>query len=300
MAIQTSDLLYVQRGSTPLKTTAGSLSSYVNNNITIGSGGNVPIASASQLGVIRVGSGLLIDSSTGILTASVGGGITYEGVWTDPNNPPTATASGQLWVYEGTTGVALNNPAWGSSNGLTINKDDRILYNSNNDWDLIPAPATVGVQSIVGIEPITVNSSNSNIPEISIISATTLSDGSMSAADKAKLDGIEAGAQVNVNQNLSYTSSSTTGTINITNGNNATIPAASDTVAGLMTVADKTKLDSLSGGGGGTITAIQEGDAITVDNTNTAIPKVSVSFGSTTSTPTTAMPFNVSLLNDLP
>ena len=36
MAIQNSDLLYVQRGTTPLKTTASALSTFVNTNVDTG------------------------------------------------------------------------------------------------------------------------------------------------------------------------------------------------------------------------------------------------------------------------
>lgn len=75
--------------------------------------------------------------------------------------------------------------------------------------------------------------------------ATTTSDGLMSAADKAKLDGVAAGAQVNVIESVSV------------NGNNAvvtgkaaavTIPEATDAASGVMGAADKAKLDGIAEG----------------------------------------------------
>jgi hypothetical protein len=53
-----------------------------------------------------------------------------------------------------------------------------------------------GVTSVSGTAPITVGGTSAN-PVIDINNATTTTDGAMSAADKLKLDGIEAGAEVN-------------------------------------------------------------------------------------------------------
>lgn len=54
-----------------------------------------------------------------------------------------------------------------------------------------------GVASVSGSGAITVNNSDPANPVVGINNATTSADGAMSAADKSKLDGIEAGAQVN-------------------------------------------------------------------------------------------------------
>lgn len=78
--------------------------------------------------------------------------------------------------------------------------------------------------------------------------ATTGSNGFMSSADKTKLDGIAAGAQVNVPTNLDRSPSATTVTISSSTGTSTTIPAATTTAAGVMTAADKTKLDGVAVG----------------------------------------------------
>ncbi len=59
------------------------------------------------------------------------------------------------------------------------------------------AKADSAVQGVTGTAPIT--SSGGVTPAIGISAATTSAAGSMSAADKTKLDGIAAGAEVNVN-----------------------------------------------------------------------------------------------------
>ena len=61
--------------------------------------------------------------------------------------------------------------------------------------------------------------------------------GLMTGADKTKLNGIAAGAQVNVGTDLSKTTSTTNVTINSSTGTNVAIGAATTSVAGVMTKA---------------------------------------------------------------
>lgn len=84
--------------------------------------------------------------------------------------------------------------------------------------------------------------------DVTIPVATTTTAGWLSTSDKTKLDGIAAGAQVNVATNLTYSTAATTGTVNSSTGTNATITAATTSLAGLMTNADKTKLDGIAAG----------------------------------------------------
>ncbi len=69
-----------------------------------------------------------------------------------------------------------------------------------------------------------------------------------SSAEKTKLDGIQAGAQVNIATNLSYTSAPGNGTVVSSTGSNAVIPSATTAAAGLLTAADKVKLDGIVAG----------------------------------------------------
>jgi hypothetical protein len=82
---------------------------------------------------------------------------------------------------------------------------------------------------------------NATLPEV----VASGNSGLITGTDKAKLDGIAAGAEVNVDTNLSYTAS--TRVLASSTGTNVTLPevvAAGN--SGLMTGADKTKLDGLS------------------------------------------------------
>lgn len=69
------------------------------------------------------------------------------------------------------------------------------------------------------------------------------------SAEAAKLSGIAAGAQVNVATNLAQgTRTATTVPVTSSTGSSATLAAATASLAGVMTSADKTKLDGIASG----------------------------------------------------
>ena len=171
----------------------------------------------------------------------------------------------------------------GKTDTLTLVAGTNITITTDASTDSVTISAAggaAGVTSVTGTAPIV--SSGGTTPAISISSATTSAAGSMSAADKTKLDGIAAGAEVNVNADWnavsgdaqilnkptlatvatsgSYTDlsnkptivSSVTGTTPIVSSGgttpNISISAATTSAAGSMSAADKTKLDGISSG----------------------------------------------------
>lgn len=114
----------------------------------------------------------------------------------------------------------------------------------------IAAGAQVNVATNLGnnatTSSVTITSSTGD--NTTVGSATNTVAGIMGAGDKSKLDGIETGAQRNVATNLSANRNSTTYTVASSTGTNVTLQAASNADAGVMTSADKNKLDSLEGG----------------------------------------------------
>lgn len=123
---------------------------------------------------------------------------------------------------------------------------ERVQYDSTDGWtaaideviDAIDTLWPVGASSLMGISvsaPVT-KTGPTNSPTIGISAATTSADGSMSSTDKAKLDGIGAGAAVvTVNVTAPITKSGTTSpTIGIS--------TASGSAAGSMSSAHYTLL----------------------------------------------------------
>ena len=165
-----------------------------------------------------------------------------------------------------------------------------------------------GLTEITGTAPVVVSAVSDGEQDVSMPSATTSQDGYMPKEAFAKLDGIDAGANANVNPSQSYTPSSTKGVLILTpGGDTTTIPAATETTAGLMTAADKSVIDDLVANPGGVVSLIS-GDGIEVNTADSpgtvGTPEINVKFyagpGETADENTLVMPSNISLLGDLP
>jgi hypothetical protein len=124
------------------------------------------------------------------------------------------TASPQV---SGIRGISVSN---------TTPTDEQILSYSNNEiiWSTVSFDTTANTTTRT-ITP-------------SLGSSLMISD------DKTKLDGIEAGAQVNVATNLGTTTTNTQVTITSSTGTDAVISSANATSAGILTSDDKIKLDN--------------------------------------------------------
>jgi len=101
-----------------------------------GGGGSytLPIASASTLGGIKVGTGLSIDSSTGVLTATGGGGGGVQSVSVQSLSSSSAAVSKIAKItVDGTETYIYNDAAWGNENSsartipLTLNGTQKTL-----------------------------------------------------------------------------------------------------------------------------------------------------------------------------
>ncbi len=187
---------------------------------------NPEIVTDATLGAVTIKRGSAADTNNVLETKNGAGSNTFE-----------VTGAGKV------TGTDFNDVALTTGGVATNYLDETGAYS---------APASGGVTSVTGSTPIA--SSGGATPDISISAATTSVAGSMSGADKTKLDGIAAGAQPG-------TVTAVTGTTPIaSSGGTApaiSITAATTIAAGSMSAADKTKLDGIAAGAQpGTITAI--------------------------------------------
>ena len=84
-------------------------------------------------------------------------------------------------------------------------------------------------------------------------------------ADHTKLNGIAAGAEVNVATNITISEGSTTVEVQSSTGTNDSIAAATTSAAGVMTAADKTKLDGIAASANNYSHPTFNGDDISID-----------------------------------
>ena len=190
MALQNTDLMVVQQGGTVYKVSVDQLSSSVLNNL---SPSDLPIASAVELGAIKVGNNLNI-SGDGVLEAIIPAGVAFKGTILASDDAPAAVP-GDLYIFssDGTL-----NGTWGTEAGTDVNINDGIVYEETGKWDHLPGLFGVGITSIVGQSPIEVDTltNGASQPIIKITNVTTTEDGAMTHQDKVKLDGIEPGADI--------------------------------------------------------------------------------------------------------
>ena len=180
--------------------------------------------------------------------------------------PVARGVTGNVAVYDDAThtsewrSLATGNLS-GTSDGITQGTTNLFLTSAERT-KLTSVTAGAAVASVSGTAPIV--SSGGTTPAISITAATTSAAGSMSSSDKTKLDGIAAGAEVNVNADWNAVSgdaqilnkptivSSVTGTAPIVSSGGTTpaisITAATTSAAGSMSSADKSKLDGIAAG----------------------------------------------------
>ena len=207
--------------------------------------------SNGELAFTQAGNKLFIGAPDGSGVIAIGGA----------HNPGTLTAN-QALVANSTSGIdkiIVANAAVTAvyANG-TIGTAGQVLHSNGSVayWDSIVQVTDLSYSS----NGTTVTVASSTGTDAVILAANSSVAGVISAADQSKLDGIEAGAQVNVDADLTYSSNATTVTIASSTGDDAVILAANSSVAGVLTAADKSKLDGISeGAANGTVTSVSTG-----------------------------------------
>ena len=195
--------------------------------ITYGAAVTLPSASANAGRVILVGS-----SNVAVTVTPAGTDSLWDNVGSPYVLPPmngVSWVSLQIsgawgWGIYQRNGNAFDTPPW---YGLSVTEGKVIKIVSG-----IPAWATTGtVTSVTGTAPISVATGTST-PAITIAAATTSVPGSMSSADKTKLDGVATGATANSPDATLLARANHTGT------------QAASTITGLTTVATDTLWDA--------------------------------------------------------
>ena len=234
MALQNQDLLVVQQGQTVYKLPVGDLSTQVLGNLDPT---DLPIASTSEAGAIKVGNNLTIDPNTGQLDAVIPAAMNFKGQIAASASAPTA-AVGDMYLFS--TAGTLDG-TWGVQSGVNVQINDGIVYEASGEWDYLPGLFGAGVTSVSGALPITIGGTAAT-PVIGINNATDLLDGAMSSSDKDKLDKIQPGADVGT---VTEVTPATDSGITVTDGKNAPVIGlnhATPTSYGSVVLADTAAL----------------------------------------------------------
>ena len=149
-------------------------------------GPGAAVATATTAGIVKPGTNMTV-SGDGTLNFTVPGALTYQGTMDATAAPPAIKVVDGLYINikAGNINAGFTGPTGTTSVG------DWFLWNGTQ-WDHVGAGAATGVSQVDVTAPIT-KTGTSTQPNIGISAATTSAAGSMSAADKTKLDALVPG-----------------------------------------------------------------------------------------------------------
>ena len=146
------------------------------------------------------------------------------------DKPPASPVGGTFYINTGSGSVLAE---WTGIGGDAVVGSEQVVYNDNiNEWQIFQVPSSqTGVIEVKVTDPITRDVTDPQKPVIGVKASSPTQDGSMSKADKEKLDALPDKA---TGINLGYTAAADKGTVTNTAGTDATIPFATSTNAGLL------------------------------------------------------------------
>jgi len=230
MALALTDLVLIQRGSTPYKTSAQSLKDFV-----------APIATASATGVVKPGTNITI-APDGTISSNLPGALVYRGVLGATGTPSVATApatpaAGDVWVVNAAGSLGAT---WATAAGVTVAPRDMVIRNATG-WDVI-GQATNGIASITGTAPVKI-AGTTTVPVLSV---------DLAVASTAGVGGssglMTAGQAEQITKMGTVTGVTGTAPIQVATGTVTpviSIDAATNTVTGALKVATAVEVGAL-------------------------------------------------------
>ena len=180
---QPTDLLLVQRGSTPYRATAEEVKAFM-----------LSPATEMAIGAIKPGTNLSVDAD-GTLHAAISGALTYRGA-IDPTTTaaPAGAAVGDVYLASA-AGTAL--ASWSGIAGQDIAQGDLLLFDGSS-WSANAAlgPDGAGVIRIQVATPLAIDESDPAKPLLSIKPASTAAAGVLRLAAAEDLTAGIKGAAV--------------------------------------------------------------------------------------------------------
>lgn len=229
----------------------------VDGAVTIAAGSNVTVSTAGQT--------ITISSSGG-----GGGGNKFTNI--DGVTADSGSSAVDLVASTGMT-ITPNNTTKTITFAVSGLDTDDITEAANLYYTDARADARIAAASVTDLSDVTSAGSGAII----------------TTAERSKLAGIEAGAQVNVATDLTHTTSTLTVRVESSTGSDTTILAASASAAGVMTAADRTKLDGIAAGAEVNVQSdwnAVSGDALILNKPTLAAVATSGSYNDLSNTPT--------------
>jgi hypothetical protein len=157
------------------------------------------------LGGVKTGTGVAI-AADGTISMNLPGVLVYRGTKNLTAAPPATPAQGDVYVSTTAGTIAAG---WTGIGGGTTAAGDMVLWDGAK-WDRVGSSGS-GVTSVTGTAPITI-AGTATAPDVRIAAATTTTAGSLSAADKLKLDGLVAGTTAPAMDGIAAAGTATTWT----------------------------------------------------------------------------------------
>ena len=136
------------------------------------------------------------------LAIAISNAVIYKGTidLTVDNAPPNPLVG---WSYFNTgsgTVIQGGNPGWVGIVGDAVTGSERVIYNNNNEWEIVQTPISQkGVLEVTGTAPIQVDNTDAQRPVVSVDAATTTAAGVITEAASDNVTyGRENGAWVAV------------------------------------------------------------------------------------------------------
>jgi len=267
----------------------GQITNIANNSITVGNG-------QLTLGVSGVG---LTGAAEFTANQSTGSSFVVTSNATSTNTPSTIVARDASGNF--TAGIITADLTGTASSANTLTTGRTIGMTGDVSWTSAAFNGSGNVTGTATLANTAVNpgtyGSSTQIPSFTVDGkgrVTAASTFSISVGDGTltlNTSGIATGSQTfSANQsgnatftvnvpatNLSYTTAASNGTVTSSTGTDATLPAATTLLAGLMTGADKTKLDGIAAGAQvNTVTSVAgKTGAVTLTNSDVGLGNVS-------------------------
>ena len=231
------------------------------------------------------GAAVWVDTS---LSTSELATVALSGSYNDLNNKPsdaTETVSGFMSASDKVkldtveTGAEVNtvNSVAGKTGLVTLNTSD-VSEGTNQYFTTARARDALSVSGDLTYSNgvISFNETYSTPVDIKTAYESNTDTNAFTDSEKSKLSGIEAGAEVNEPTNLGSSRTSVAYSVSSSTGSNTSLQAATTTLAGVMTAADKAKLDSVEEGAGVSNVDSVNGQTGTVSLSTDNIPEGNV------------------------